>query len=41
MGTLLDSFVDRSRTAFLGDSADVVVAVGVVDAGVVVISLHS
>ena len=41
IGTLLDSFVDRSRTASFDGSAVVVVAVVVVGASVVVKSLHS
>ena len=43
MGTLLDRYVDKSRTAFLDSSAVVIVAVvvDVVEAGVVEISLHS
>ena len=43
IGTLLDRYVDKSKTASFGVSADVVVVVAivVVDTGVVVISSHS
>ena len=41
IGTLLDLYVDRSRTASFAGSAVVVVSVVVVGAGVVVRSLHS
>jgi len=41
IGTLLDSFVDKTRTASFIGLAVVEVAIDVVDACVVVSSLHS